>query len=208
MKQVEELLNRYFEGETSVEEERWLKEYFRTTSILPPELEMYRSLFGYFEGERSITSSRNQQIQFFTDRRKIFWGLVTAAAACVLFLLLPQLEDSSLPSTESAPVVEIVKQKEKPTPEVHSGSMEVKADRSANPTPQSRLEKDGDKNVVKPHRKRNGRKRDAFEPMNEVKGVEKSLKKLDVIKEMNRSLAPLSSLAYLQDYFPKDRNNN
>lgn len=47
---IEELVNRYFEGATSAEEEARLRAFFRTEKV-PPHLVAYRPLFAYFEEE-------------------------------------------------------------------------------------------------------------------------------------------------------------
>ncbi|MCZ2668196.1 hypothetical protein O1399_17145, partial [Bacteroides fragilis] len=41
---IEELLNKYFEGETTCEEERELRRFF-TRGIIPEHLQMYRPMF-------------------------------------------------------------------------------------------------------------------------------------------------------------------
>lgn len=46
---IKDLLEKYWQAETSVEEERQLKAYFRGPSVAP-ELEAYRAVFGYFGG--------------------------------------------------------------------------------------------------------------------------------------------------------------
>lgn len=46
---IQSLLDKYLEGQTSLEEERLLGEYFRTHAI-PPEWEDYREMFAWFDG--------------------------------------------------------------------------------------------------------------------------------------------------------------
>lgn len=49
------MLDKYFQAETSVEEERVLAEYFRGAhEDLPAEWEPYRRLFGYYEEESHV----------------------------------------------------------------------------------------------------------------------------------------------------------
>ncbi len=50
---IEELLNKYFEGETTCEEERELRRFF-SQGIVPEHLQMYRPLFGFLEKENSL----------------------------------------------------------------------------------------------------------------------------------------------------------
>ena len=45
---IEKLLDKYFEGETTISEEKELKVYF-TGETVPSHLEKYKDLFGYFQ---------------------------------------------------------------------------------------------------------------------------------------------------------------
>jgi hypothetical protein len=47
-KYIEELLDRYFEGQTSLAEESALRDYFASAESIPPHLEYARAMFGYF----------------------------------------------------------------------------------------------------------------------------------------------------------------
>ncbi|MFB9077104.1 hypothetical protein ACFFLS_03320 [Flavobacterium procerum] len=81
---IENLLEKYFQGETSTAEEKILKEYFSSPDVAQ-HLEQYKPLFAYFSqaGEPKFTSeitlanSHNQ-------KRKTAW--LSIAAAAVLFL--------------------------------------------------------------------------------------------------------------------------
>lgn len=47
---IEELLNKYFEGETNCEEERELRRFF-TQGIVPEHSQMYGPMFAFFSEE-------------------------------------------------------------------------------------------------------------------------------------------------------------
>lgn len=48
---IEQLLAKYFEGTTTIAEEKQLKSYF-TSDAIAPHLVQYKTLFGYFETEK------------------------------------------------------------------------------------------------------------------------------------------------------------
>ena len=51
MKDIETLLNKYFEGDTTCEEERRLRRFF-AEGLVPEHLEVYRPVFAFFEAEQ------------------------------------------------------------------------------------------------------------------------------------------------------------
>ena len=47
--QIDELLERFMQGETSLDEEQLLADYFRSADNIPPRWEAYRTMFRYFD---------------------------------------------------------------------------------------------------------------------------------------------------------------
>lgn len=47
--QIDELLERFMQGETSLDEEQLLADYFRSADNIPPQWEPYRTMFRYFD---------------------------------------------------------------------------------------------------------------------------------------------------------------
>jgi hypothetical protein len=78
---IEILLEKYFEGETSIAEEKELKDYF-TSSNVAPHLEQYQPLFGYFSlaKEQKFTP----EVPLHSIKRKVAW--LSLAASVVLML--------------------------------------------------------------------------------------------------------------------------
>lgn len=91
-RQIEDLLERFFEGQTSNEEERTLYDFF-TRADVPSHLESYKEVFGYFEKsiagefweapELSITSKAPS-----SSERRFRWTIILAVAASLLVLLV------------------------------------------------------------------------------------------------------------------------
>ncbi len=52
------LIDKYFEGETSLQEEAQLAEYFNRDEVVP-ELKQYQPLFQFFKAEKSISLNEN-----------------------------------------------------------------------------------------------------------------------------------------------------
>lgn len=53
---IAELLTRFFDGETTCAEERALEKYFTSDTPLPPELEPYREMFGWYASGMDLSS--------------------------------------------------------------------------------------------------------------------------------------------------------
>ena len=61
-KSIEDLLDRFFEGQTSNEEERVLYEFFARPDI-PAHLERSREVFGYFESGIALDFSETPELR-------------------------------------------------------------------------------------------------------------------------------------------------
>lgn len=79
---IEKLLDKYFEAETTLAEEKELKAYFSSDNVAPP-LEQYKAIFGY------ATQAKQEQftasIPLNTTKRKgVFWLSIAASVAVLL----------------------------------------------------------------------------------------------------------------------------
>lgn len=85
-KHIQDLLDKYFEGETSLKEEKELRNFFRKTALLPEEWQSYKQMFAFFEAEGLKTMPTKENVQ---NKKNIFWMIVTgiSIAASVLILL-------------------------------------------------------------------------------------------------------------------------
>lgn len=87
---IDQLINDYFEGRTSCEEERQLRLYFASDGVRE-DLRKYKPLFAYFEEEiASAAEAEEEKAARRTvprKRRTLWYYPVAAAVACVLLLL-------------------------------------------------------------------------------------------------------------------------
>jgi len=78
---IEILIEKYFQGETSIAEEKELRSYFSSQNVAP-HLEQYKAMFGYFTEAKQ--QKFTQEIPQQTKKRKVMW-LSIAASIVVLF---------------------------------------------------------------------------------------------------------------------------
>ena len=79
---IEKLLDKYFEGETSLQEEKTLKKYFAKPNV-PEHLMQYQAMFAYFAQNKEEASQKPIQIN---TKKPIWYGKWLAIAS--IFLLL------------------------------------------------------------------------------------------------------------------------
>ena len=95
---IEKLLEKYFEGETSIAEEKELKDYF-TSSDVAQHLEQYKPIFGY------ATQAKQEQftatIPLKTKKRSsVVWLSVAASVAVLLSVSLFTFNHYNQPVSE------------------------------------------------------------------------------------------------------------
>jgi hypothetical protein len=93
---IEKLINKYFEGETNLNEEAQLRNYF-TSHKVPAHLEAYQDLFGYFES-KSNEVYRKPLLP--TKKVKISYKWLSVAASVILLLGLFIFNKPNKPSKE------------------------------------------------------------------------------------------------------------
>ena len=78
---IEILIEKYFQGETSIVEEKELRSYFSSQNVAP-HLEQYKAMFGYF------TQAKKQEfvkeISQITKKRNVMWLSVAASVVVLL----------------------------------------------------------------------------------------------------------------------------
>ncbi|WP_103072239.1 hypothetical protein [Aquimarina sediminis] len=114
---IEKLLEKYFEGETTISEEKELKVYF-TRETVPAHLERYKSLFEYFSEESTITATRDLKLE--TKRKpRLAWIGVAASVALIAGIFLTRttpaepkdtFEDPEIALQETKKILNMVSQ--------------------------------------------------------------------------------------------------
>jgi hypothetical protein len=105
---ITDLTDQYFAGETSLEDEQTLREYY-TGENIAPELQKYQSWFAFLEVERTATTSANFEDKVLTEikgkssqmrvvsRRKTWLRAIAAGVALMIgaWMFFPKAEDIS-----------------------------------------------------------------------------------------------------------------
>ncbi|MFL9844325.1 hypothetical protein [Flavobacterium rhizosphaerae] len=81
LRETEKLLERYFNAETTITEEKQLKQYFTSPGVAP-HLEQYRPMFGYFEHASQLKFEKTVPLK--TKKPKAVWLSVAASVVMLL----------------------------------------------------------------------------------------------------------------------------
>ncbi|KAF2081369.1 hypothetical protein [Flavobacterium sharifuzzamanii] len=81
LNKIEEILEKYFQGETSIAEENQLKEYFSSSNVAQ-HLEQYKPMFGYFSQAKEQKSTYEIPLQ--TKKQNVAWLSIAASAVILL----------------------------------------------------------------------------------------------------------------------------
>lgn len=79
---IDELLDKYFEGETSNEEEKLIRRYFSEEKI-PENLLCYKPMFAYFDKE----IDKEKQIHKVVPRKRTIMYTISSITACTLIAI-------------------------------------------------------------------------------------------------------------------------
>lgn len=81
LKKIETILEKYFQGETSISEENELKNYFSSADVAQ-HLEQYKPIFGYFS--KAKEQEFKQTIPLQAKKRKVAWLSIAASVIVLL----------------------------------------------------------------------------------------------------------------------------
>jgi len=134
-KKVNELLEKYFEGESSLQEEAILSSYFNQPEVAA-ELKEYQSLFQYFEEEKSIQLSDDfenrllEKIELQPSEAKIkrlpFIGQLRRIAAAAVFAEYDAMDEQEAYERTKAALMLISNKLNTSTEKAAKGFIEVR----------------------------------------------------------------------------------
>lgn len=102
LNKIETLLDKYFEGNTSIDEENTLKSYFSQDNI-PSHLQDYKAMFNYFAQNKEVTSNKPIQVK----PNKKAWRVNLLVASVAVILLFTVLVVDFKPNSEKLTKTEI-----------------------------------------------------------------------------------------------------
>jgi hypothetical protein len=95
---IEILIEKYFQGETSIAEEKELRSYFSSTNVAP-HLEQHKAMFGFFA--KAKQEEFKQEILPKTKKLKVMWLSIAATITVLLgFATFFMLNNNVQPSNE------------------------------------------------------------------------------------------------------------
>ena len=91
LNKIENILEKYFQGETSIAEENELKDYFSSSNVAQ-HLKQYQPIFGYFSQVKEQKSTQElesltrtgEAIPLQTKKRNVAWLSIAASAVVLL----------------------------------------------------------------------------------------------------------------------------
>ena len=138
--QIEALLAKFMDGQTSVEEEAQLADYLRTHDG-PAEWEDYRDMFGYFDRgmEGDLVPVQQPQASLTRLMGRRWWGIAAAACITAAIVATAVLRHSSTTTTEQPAVIaEADNDTLVPPPVVEVAPQQLADARIEHPVPQVR----------------------------------------------------------------------
>ena len=102
MKNINSILEKYFEGKTSLKEEELLRKYFRQDDI-PENLKQYKPLFNFFFEERENKKAENKRYGNKSRKQIVFFKICAGIAAglLLLFSIRPLFPDQIIPTSST-----------------------------------------------------------------------------------------------------------
>ena len=102
---IEILIEKYFEGETSIAEEKELKAYFSSSDVAQ-HLEQYKPVFGYFSQAKQEQFTATIPLKSGRKQNRLAWLSVAASVVVMLGIGFFAYQNTSEPTQENLGVID------------------------------------------------------------------------------------------------------
>ncbi|NMH26110.1 hypothetical protein [Flavobacterium solisilvae] len=102
---IEILIEKYFEGETSIAEEKELKAYFSSSDVAQ-HLEQYKPVFGYFSQAKQEQFTALIPLKSRRKQKRLAWLSVAASVVVMLGIGFFAYQNTSEPTQENLGVID------------------------------------------------------------------------------------------------------
>lgn len=102
---IEILIEKYFEGETSIAEEKELKAYFSSSDVAQ-HLEQYQPVFGYFSQAKQEQFTASIPLKSGRKQKRLAWLSVAASVVVMLGIGFFAYQNTSEPNQENLGVID------------------------------------------------------------------------------------------------------
>ena len=102
---IEILIEKYFEGETSIAEEKELKAYFSSSDVAQ-HLEQYKPVFGYFSQAKQEQFTASIPLKSGRKQKRLAWLSVAASVVVMLGIGFFAYQNTSDPNQENLGVID------------------------------------------------------------------------------------------------------
>ena len=102
---IEILIEKYFEGETSIAEEKELKAYFSSSDVAQ-HLEQYKPVFGYFSQAKQEQFTASIPLKSRKKQKRLAWLSVAASVVVMLGIGFFAYQNTSEPTQENLGVID------------------------------------------------------------------------------------------------------
>ena len=102
---IEILIEKYFEGETSIAEEKELKAYFSSSDVAQ-HLEQYKPVFGYFSQAQHEQFTASIPLKSGKKQKRLAWLSVAASVVVMLGIGFFAYQNTSEPNQENLGVID------------------------------------------------------------------------------------------------------
>lgn len=102
---IEILIEKYFEGETSIAEEKELKAYFSSSDVAQ-HLEQYKPVFGYFSQAKQEQFTASIPLKSRKKQKRLAWLSVAASLVVMLGIGFFAYQNTSEPTEENLGVID------------------------------------------------------------------------------------------------------